>query len=301
MNDRLDALRLFVRVARTGSFSRAGRELGVSQSTASRQVAGLEHEIGAALLTRTTRAVSLTSAGAEYLARVEPILAALDEADQAARGAREVRGTLRVAVALSLATRVVIPSLPAFVARHPALRLDLQMDDSRHDLVRDGIDVALRFGAVGTTTATARRLGTNPRVLVASPGYLARAGTPSSPSELVHHAAVLGPIGMGTSAWSFERDGHVETVAVEGRLRASVNEGAVAAAVAGLGVLSTGFWGCRAELLSGKLVRLLAGWTMPPTDIHAVFPAGRAAKASARAFVDHVAGELAGEFARVRP
>lgn len=96
-------------------------------------------------------------------------------------------------------------------------------------------------------------------------------------------------------------DGRVEVVSVEGRVRTSLNEGAVAAAVAGLGVLSTGFWDCRAELASGQLVRLLPGWTMPPTDIHAVFPGGRAAKASARAFVDHVAGELVGELARATP
>src|ERR1700749_3806885 len=115
MSDRLHALRLFVRVARTGSFSRAGRELGLSQPSASRIVAALEREVGAALLTRTTRALTLTEAGADYLARVEPILAALEEADHAARGTGELRGTLRIGISSSFATREVIPRLGAFL------------------------------------------------------------------------------------------------------------------------------------------------------------------------------------------
>jgi DNA-binding transcriptional LysR family regulator len=160
MSDRLEALRLFSRVARTGSFSAAGRELGLSQPSVSRIVADLEREVGAALLTRTTRAVTLTEAGSDYLARIEPILSALEEADHAARGTGELRGVLRVAVSSSFAVREVIPRLPAFLAPHPALRVDLLMNDQRQDLLGEGIDVALRFGALADSTAIARRLGT---------------------------------------------------------------------------------------------------------------------------------------------
>src|SRR3954462_5459833 len=133
MNDRLFALRLFARVARTGSFSRAGRELGLSQPSASRIAAALEREVGAALMTRTTRGLTLTEAGADYLARIEPILAALEEADHAARGTGELRGTLRVALTLGFGVREVIPLLPAFMQLHPALRIDLLMNDRNHD------------------------------------------------------------------------------------------------------------------------------------------------------------------------
>ncbi|NVH05530.1 LysR family transcriptional regulator, partial [Escherichia coli] len=119
MSDRLHALRLFVRVARAGSFSVAGRALQLSQPSVSRIIAGLEAEVGAALLTRTTRAVTLTEAGADYIARIEPILAALEEADHAARGTGELRGMLRVGVAASFAVREIIPRLPAFMAMHP--------------------------------------------------------------------------------------------------------------------------------------------------------------------------------------
>ena len=120
MNDRMAALRLFVRVARTGSFSRAGRELGVSQPSTSRIIAALERDVGTALLTRTTRAVVLTEAGSEYLARIEPILDALEEANQAARGTREVRGVLRVGLPTSIAIREVIPRLRGFLDLNPA-------------------------------------------------------------------------------------------------------------------------------------------------------------------------------------
>ena len=163
MSDRLFSLRLFARVAHTGSFSRAGRELGLSQPSASRIAAALEEEVGVALITRTTRGLTLTEAGADYLARIEPMLAALEEADHAARGTGELRGRLRVALSLGFGMREVIPLLPAFMQRHPALRIDLLMSDQHEDLVAESVDIALRCGALKDSSATARRLGTSPR------------------------------------------------------------------------------------------------------------------------------------------
>ena len=170
MNDRLFALRLFVRVARVGSFSAAGRELGLSQPSASRILALLEREIGVALLMRTTRAVTLTEAGADYLARIEPILAALEEADHAARGTGELRGTLCIALSSSFGVRELIPRLPSFLELHPTLRIDLRMNDYRQELVQDGVDVAFRFGALTNSSATARR----PRLAAPAASRLAR-------------------------------------------------------------------------------------------------------------------------------
>src|SRR5882762_7860041 len=169
MSDLLAPLRLFVRVARTGSFSRAGRELAISQPSASRIIAALEREVGAPLLTRTTRAVVLTEAGSEYLGRVEPLLDALEEANQAARGTGELRGVLRLALPISIAAREIIPRLPRFLSRHPALRMDLLLDDGRQDLVREGVDVALRFGELTDSSGTARFIGMNQRLLAAAP------------------------------------------------------------------------------------------------------------------------------------
>src|SRR5262249_12780337 len=157
--------------------SRAGQELGLSQPSASRIAAELEREVGAALMTRTTRGLTLTEAGADYLARIEPILAALGEADHAARGTGAVRGTLRVSLPTGFSGREVIPRMPAFMQLHPALHIDLSLNDRNEDLVTEGIDVALRFGALPDSSNVARGLGTCPRLLVASPAYLARAGT----------------------------------------------------------------------------------------------------------------------------
>jgi DNA-binding transcriptional LysR family regulator len=291
MSDRFFALRLFVRIAHTGSFSRAGRELGLSQPSASRIAAELERDVGAALLTRTTRGVTLTEAGVDYLARIEPLLTALEEADHAARGTGELRGTLRVAVSVNFGVREVIPRLPDFMQRHPALHVDLLMDDRRHDLVNEGIDVALRWGTLTDSNATARRLGASPRLLAASPAYLARAGSPDTPESLANHEVIVGPLGVGSS-WSFERDGRATSVRVEGRLTTSTNQAATAAAVAGLGIVSLGLWNCRPELASGALVQVLTDWAMKPIELHAVFAAGRAAKPSARAFADYLASAL---------
>jgi DNA-binding transcriptional LysR family regulator len=254
-------------------------------------MADLEREVGAALLTRTTRAVTLTEAGGDYLARIEPILLALEEADHAARGTGELRGLLRIALSSSFGARVVIPCLPAFVERHPALRLDLIMSDQRQDLVGEGIDVALRLGQLQDSSATARLIGTSPRVVVAAPAYLAKAPRLDVPADLAQHALIIGPTGPLT-AWSFARDGRTFSLRVDAKLSVSVNEGAVAAANAGLGIVATSGWGCRAEVESGALRRVLGDWDMGQVDIHAVFPAGRAAKPAARAFADHLAAAI---------
>jgi DNA-binding transcriptional LysR family regulator len=275
MSDRLFALRLFTRIARTGSFSRAGRELGLSQPSASRIAAALEREVGTVLMTRTTRGLTLTEAGADYLARIEPILAALEEADHAARGTGELRGILRVALTLGFGVREVIPLLPAFMQLHPALRINLLMNDRNQDLVAD-------------SSAVARRLGASPRLLVASPAYLARAGSPDTPESLANHEVIVGPLGIGLDSCTFLRDGRTTTVRVEGRLTTSANMASVAAAVAGLGVASVALWNCRSEIESGALVQVLAGWQMEPIELHAVFTAGRSAKPSARAFADYL-------------
>lgn len=288
MSDRLLSLRLFSRVARLKSFSRAGNELGLSQPSASRIVAELEQQVGVALLTRTTRGVSLTEAGSDYLARVEPLLLALEEADHAARGTGELRGVLRVALPTSFGIREVVPALPDFLGPHPALRIELLMNDQRQDLIAEGIDVALRFGALPDSSAVARRVAVARRMLVAAPGYLARAGIPHSPTELTAHSIIFGPPGASAEAWTFNRDGRDVTVRVEPRLRCTVNEGATVAAVAGLGIMSTSQWGSHAEMATGALVPVLTDWRMGETDINAVFPSGQATKPSARAFVDHM-------------
>lgn len=291
MHDRLFTLRLFVRVARKGSFSAAGRELKIPQPTVSRLIATLEKDIGAALLTRTTRAVTLTEAGTDFLARVEPVLDALDDAEHAARGGGRLRGVLRVGVSSSMAIRGLMPHLQAFLDQHPDLRVELLLDDLRQNLVAEGVDVGLRFGPLPDSSATAQRLGAAERVIAASPDYLRRAGTPRTPAELAQHSVIAGP-GRLAHAWSFARDGKTLSVRVDGQLSVSVNEVSTAAALAGIGIASMTLGACLKELREGSLVRLLPDWSMDDIELHAVFPAGRAAKPAAHAFADHVANNL---------
>jgi DNA-binding transcriptional LysR family regulator len=292
MNDRLLALKLFVRLAHSGSFSQAGKDLGLSQPSASRLIASFEKDIGARLFERSTRAVRLTDAGADYLARIEPALAMLEEAGLAARGKGALSGSLRIGVSPIVAVREIVPRLPAFLARHPALRVDLAADDGRLDPVRERIDVAIRLGKLDDAAATtALPIGSNPLLMAASPTYLKRAGRIKNPDELARHPVMIGSPDTG-GVCSFERDGQVVSIWVDAPLTGNIRDAAVAAAVAGLGIVACSLWGCRAELRSGALVRILKEWDMGASEAHAVFPSVRGVKTAARAFVDHLAKDL---------
>jgi DNA-binding transcriptional LysR family regulator len=292
MNDRFFSLQLFARVAKSGSFSVAGREMSISQPTASRIVAALEKQVGVALFVRTTRAVILTEAGSDYLSRIEPILAALEEADHAARGTGELRGLVRVATSSGFAIRVVLPRLARFTDQHAGLRMEFVLNDDRQDLVGESVDVAVRIGVLSDSTAVARKIGTVHRVVVAAPSYLVAAGTPSTPRDLADHMTIVSPAGRVMEGWAFQRDGKASSVRVEGRFILNSTDAAVAAAVAGLGILSTGDLAVINELETGRLVRVLPDWEMGSADVNVVLPAGRAAKPSARAFSDFMEAEF---------
>ena len=283
MSDRFQALTIFRRVARCGSFSRAGRELGLSQSSVSRIVAELELELGTSLLARTTRAVMLTDTGADYLARAEAILDAIDEADHLARGGGTLKGHLRIGLSSSFGLREVVPRLPEFLALHPELRVDLAVSDSHQDLVTEGIDIAFRLGAMVDSSFVARRLGAAPRILAAAPAYLHGRPAIRKPEDLAAHSFVVGP-GIVPQILEFRRGERHVPVRAEGRITCAANEGATAAARAGMGLTVSSRWGVSQELENGSLVHVLPDWDLPPVELHAVFPPGRAIGPAARAF-----------------
>jgi DNA-binding transcriptional LysR family regulator len=291
MNDRLSALRLFVRAARVGNFSRAGRELGLSQPSVSRLIAALEEEVGTTLFSRTTRAVTLTDAGATYLMRVETILAALDDADHEARGTGELRGSLRVGTPISFALREIIPRLPAFMKQHPALKIELRVTDRYPDLVTESLDVSFQFGPLPDSSATARKLIHQPRILTASPDYLRENGTPTMPSDLAHHAVIISPA-HPSPTFCFRQDGRVTSVRVDSPLSVTTNEVAMASAVAGLGIAASSKNSARAELDAGKLVRVLPDWDFGSMELNALFVSGKTIKPAARAFTDFLLKEI---------
>lgn len=282
------SLRLYTRVARLGSFSAAAREWGLSQSQVSRIIADLESDLGVRLLSRTTRAVVPTDAGAGFLARLDPILAALDDAEHSIREGADLRGMLRMSMPASIAVHDVIPRLASFATRHPELRIQMLLGDRQRDLVKEAVDVAIRLGRLVDSSATSRLVTTIPRVVVASPAYLAQHGTPATPDALGAHRIVGGPASDVTTAWRFCRDEEEVALDLEPHFWVDENEGAVAAATAGLGITSTSAWACRRALADGTLVRLLADWTLPGIALHAYFPMGRATRAAGRAVVEHL-------------
>lgn len=285
MSDQLIALRLFVRVARAGSFSRAAKEMKLSQPTASRLISVLEEQLGATLLIRTTRSVTLTDAGKDYLASVQSALDTLDEAEHAVRGTGELRGRIRVAAASIFASRVIVPLLPGFMALHPALRIELIIEDQRQDLIAEGVDVAIRFGKLADSAALARLLGKWPLVVAAAPHYLEKHGTPGKPEELSAHQAILAGPAAG-SGWTFRQGENSITVKPEGVLTITGSEVGVNAGLAGLGIVVASHPSLKDHMSRGELVRLLPGWDMGEIECHALFPSGQAAKPAARVFVE---------------
>lgn len=292
MNEYLFPFRLFVRVAYTGSFSRASRELGISQSSASRIIAALERDLGVMLLVRTTRAMALTPAGASYLADIEPILAAFEEANFSAQGGEELRGRLRLGLHAGVSLREVIPKLSAFLDFHSTLGVDLVADQPGRDGLRAQVDLALQVVTPEEATTAMRLITSTPRVLVASPKYLLRNGIPSSPVALLAHSLIIGPSPSGGKPWLFCRSGKAVSISVDGKITANACEVAMASAVSGVGILSTGLWSCQSELDSGVLVRVLEGWDMGDIKLYASLPAGAASKTVARSFMSHLTSEF---------
>jgi DNA-binding transcriptional LysR family regulator len=277
----------FVRVVETGSFSSAARQLRVGQPAVSKTVAQLEERLGVKLLIRSTRGLSTTEAGQAYFERATRSIEEADEADLAARGAGAgLTGRLRVSAATTFASLHIIPGLPGFLAAHPGLELEVVLDDRTIDLVDEGVDVALRMGRLAESSLTARRLGTEQRIVVGSPGYFARAGVPRVPGDLPAHQAIV-YLQTGDDAWTFTRDGAETLVALRSRLKVSAAEGVRAAVFADMGIAIASAWMFQPELETGAAVAVLTDWALPPIDLWAIFPAGRVATAKARAFVGY--------------
>ena len=285
--DRLQAMAAFVRVVETGSFTGAARQLGVGQPAVSKTIAQLEDRLQVRLLVRSTHGLAPTDAGLRFYERARDAIREVEEAELEARGAGAgLSGQLRVCAATTFARLMIVPRLPEFLAANPSLDIDVILDDRVIDLVSEGIDIALRMGTMTDSTAVARRIATGGRSVVATPGYLARAGMPKVPADLLHHHAVT--YSQLSDNWTFRRDGKEESVAVRGRLRLSAAEGIRAAVLADMGLAVASDWMFGPELASGAVERVLPEWTLPPIDLWAVYPTGRLATAKARAFADFV-------------
>lgn len=284
--DLLHAMEVFVRVIETGSFSAAARDLRIGQPAVSKMIAALEDRLQVRLLIRSTRQLHPSEAGQIFYERARRTLAEADEAETAARGeGAGLTGRLRVCASVTFARLHVVPALGDFLAAHPQLSLDLVMDDRYVDLLEENIDVALRAGELSDSSLTARKLATCDRLVVASPAYLARMGTPSTPMDLHAHSAITYTRGAVTEAWSFRRDAVDTAVRIPARLTFSAAEGVREAVIAGLGLAISSVWMMQPELASGSVVPVLTDWKLPSVDLWALHPNGRLPTAKARAFV----------------
>jgi DNA-binding transcriptional LysR family regulator len=294
MSDRWQEMTVFVRVAESGSLSRAARELKLSQPSVSRVVGTLEARLGTTLLLRTTRSLSLTEAGALYLERARYLLAEMEEAEQAARGVDSLHGVIRLAMPVLYGTRAVIPALAPFLARHPDLRVEIVMSDARQNLITDGVDVAIRLavGPLDDSTFGARRLGVVERLVVAAPAYLSSHGTPANPAELARYGCIVQHGLFGRESWRFTHNQTVTSVNVHAKLWINSAPGVLAAAVAGLGIALATSVMAGEELRTGQLTQLLEPYRLDPAEVYAIFPAGPRPSAKIRAIVDHLAASL---------
>ncbi|WP_426103674.1 LysR family transcriptional regulator [Massilia sp. TSP1-1-2] len=251
---------LFVRVCATHNLSAAGREFGLSPAASSARMAQLERALGARLLHRTTRQITLTQDGEAFLERAVPLLDAAEQAASSVGGAdRQPQGLLRVAASVSFGRLHLMPALADFLARYPGIRLDLRLSDRVIDMAVHGIDVAVRIGALRDSALVARTLAPSRMWLCASPAYLEQFGTPARPEDLADHACL---VLEGTNPWRFMEGDKVLSVRVGGRLQSDNGEANRDAAIAGLGIALQATWAMYQQIKSGQLVRVLAGFPL---------------------------------------
>jgi len=278
-------MRCFIRTAETGSFSAAGRDLGLGQPNVSRHVASLEAYLQTRLLHRSTRKLSLTPEGERYYRDARRILEAVEESESAFRENVTPTGLLRIACPTALAHSFLVPQIPGFLARYPALTVDLQINDRYINLVDEGAELAIRIGHLEDSALRARRLGMFKRVCVASNQYLAEHGTPETPEALKKHNCLIYTLLTTGATWSF-RDIHVP---VSGRLRVNSPEAVQNLVNAGVGIAQGPAWLFYEGLENGNLRQLLTDYTASPVPIQAVYVANRLLPKRAIVFMDFVA------------
>jgi DNA-binding transcriptional LysR family regulator len=292
MLDRFTGMQVFASVAAQGSLSAAARALGMSQTMATKHIAALEVRLGVKLLHRTTRRLTLTEAGRAYLDAVERILGEVDDADaEAAAGAVEVRGTLRLNAPFSFGIREVAPLIPGFLRNHPALTIDLGLNDRQVDLIEEGWDLAVRIGDMVDSSLIARRLAPCHTVICAAPRYLTGKATPRTIADLAHHNCLGYTLSQftGVGRWLFGSD-RKTSVTVSGSLKANNGDALVAAAVAGEGIVYQPTFLVAREIAAGLLVPIELDQPGITLDgIFAIYPASRRPPAKVRAFIDFLA------------
>lgn len=291
--DKLTQIRTFVRVAERASFSAVARELEVTQPAVSKAITALERTLGARLVNRNTRSVSLTEAGRRYYERCRQILSDLEEADTAVGNlSSDTVGSLNVAAPVPFGLAFISPRVARFKGLHPALAINLDLNDQPLNLVEQNIDVAIRLGHLNTPGLVARKLGESPFVAVASPAYLSLRGVPDTAKELVDHNCVVYTHQVNPTEWCFEEEGEPSAVTVTSNYRSNNLLAVKDAALAGIGIAGLPLWMVDAELKASLLQPVLGKVRLPAFGIHAVFPSARQIPTKVKLFVDFMQNEL---------
>ena len=286
--DRLTSLEVFVKVVESQSFAAAAREIGLSPAMVSKHIQALEERLGARLLNRTTRRLSLTEVGRGYFERARQLLADLEDADQAASDLQAApRGLLKVNAPFSFGIRHVGPAVAAYLAAYPEVSIEIGLNDRYIDLLAEGVDLALRIGRLANSSLIARRLAPIRMVVCAAPAYLERHAAPRAPRDLADHNCLLYTYASTADEWRFIGPaGQDAVVRVSGRLLANNGDIIMSAALEGLGIALAPTFMAGEHVQARKLVTLLPGYAAPEGALYAVYPPGRHLSAKLRSFVD---------------
>lgn len=282
----IEHLKLFIRIAATNNISMAGKELGLSPAVSSAHINKLEEGLGVRLIHRTTRRVSLTEEGIDFLPHAEEVLASVELAQASVgSGSATPQGTLRVTAPASFGRMHIVPKLAGFLERYPDLSLDLRLCDSILDMVEGGFDIAVRNSSLNDSTLVARKLASDNRILCASPSFVKQYGEPNSVSDL----AELNCVGlMGLEDWTFETTTGRQSVKPKYTVRMDNGEAVRDACAEGLGITICSVWCAYEKLRSGELVQILKGQPLASdTAIWAVYPSSRLLAPKVRAFIDY--------------
>jgi DNA-binding transcriptional LysR family regulator len=294
MQDRFEDLRTFVAVVQSRSFAAAARRLGVVKSAVSRRIQELEERLGAHLINRSTRSISLTDAGRIFFEKATALLAGLEEAEGlASHGASEPVGSLRILAPSSFGRLHLLPMVCSFMEQHHRLSVELSLSDDFVDLVSEGFDMAVRIGELQDSNLSARSLCAIRRVACASPAYVARFGTPKQPSDLTSHRGISYSNVDEKKFWRFldPLTGKEQSVNVHARLHVNTGDALCEAAIAGAGITVLPTFIVHKSVIAGELVPLMLPYEKVPTELHVVYPSRKLVPAKVKVFVDYLAAK----------
>ncbi|QFT21106.1 HTH-type transcriptional regulator DmlR [Pseudomonas sp. THAF187a] len=293
----LNHLELFLLIIEKGGLSAAGRELGLSPASVSERLAALESHYGVALLTRTTRSISLTDEGRTLAEGARRLLAEAEELDSRVRlGAQSLSGPVRLSAPVDLGQARIVPIVDRFLDQHREVSVELNLTDGFVDLVSQGLDFAVRYGTLADSSLKVKPIGENRRVVCAAPSYLERMGMPLHPDELHGHDCIVMRFGINSDhQWSFLVDGKPYSVAVRSRRMANHGELVRRWALQGHGLCLKSVWDVQADLDGGRLIEVLAPYSAARTALQIVYPGTRSQPRRVRALIEAIATELAAD------